>query len=300
MNFKQIEAFRAVMLSNSMTAAAEALHTSQPNISRLIAQLEHGSGFKLFERVGGRLMATDEGVALFADVERAFIGLRSLENSAQTIRQRGTGRLRIAAVPSLSSTILPKVIKRFVAENPGVAISLQTSDSPMVAHWAASHFCDLGLASFVSEDMPGLTSETICDVPGVCIFPKGHRLGALEVVGPRDLKDEEFISLSQNDGSRAKVDRVFADDGGRRKLNLDTPHASTICSLVGQGLGVSIVSPIVALEYLHTGIETRPFLPQVRFTTYLVLPADRPQGLLTQRFGKLIHEMLATVAKDWH
>jgi len=44
-NFKQVEAFRAVMLSGSMTAAAEALHTSQPNISRLIAQLERLNGF---------------------------------------------------------------------------------------------------------------------------------------------------------------------------------------------------------------------------------------------------------------
>jgi len=147
--------------------------------------------------------------------------------------------------------------------------------------------------------MPGVTTQLICDVPGVCIFPKGHRLSALACTGPEDLKGEEFISLSQNDGSRARVDRAFPEDRGHRKLSLETPYAATACSLVGLGLGVSIVSPIVALEYLHTGIETRPFRPQIRFSTYLLLPADRPQSLLTQRFGQLIHEMLADVAKDW-
>lgn len=299
MNFKQVEAFRAVMLSGSMTAAAESLHTSQPNISRLIAQLERNAGFKLFERVAGRLLPTDEGAALFADVERAFIGLHSLEKSAQNIRRAGTGRLRIAAVPSLSLTVLPRVIQRFRQENPDVAISLHTNDSPMVGHWTASQFCDLGLASYVGEDMPGVTTQLICDVPGVCIFPKGHRLSALACIGPEDLKGEEFISLSQNDGSRARVDRAFPEDRGHRKLSLETPYAATACSLVGLGLGVSIVSPIVALEYLHTGIETRPFRPQIRFSTYLLLPADRPQSLLTQRFGQLIHEMLTDVAKDW-
>ncbi|MDR6957971.1 DNA-binding transcriptional LysR family regulator [Pseudomonas brassicacearum] len=299
MNFKQVEAFRAVMLSGSMTAAAESLHTSQPNISRLIAQLERNAGFKLFERVAGRLLPTDEGAALFADVERAFIGLHSLEKSAQNIRRAGTGRLRIAAVPSLSLTVLPRVIQRFRQENPDVAISLHTNDSPMVAHWAASQFCDLGLVSYVGEDMPGVTTQAICDVPGVCVFPKGHRLSALASIGPEDLKGEEFISLSQSDGSRARVDRAFPEDRGHRKLNLETPYAATVCSLVGLGLGVSIVSPIVALEYLHTGIETRPFRPQIRFPTYLLLPADRPQSLLTQRFGQLIHEMLTDVAKDW-
>ncbi|WP_434568818.1 LysR substrate-binding domain-containing protein [Pseudomonas sp. Z3-8] len=299
MNFKQVEAFRAVMLSGSMTAAAESLHTSQPNISRLIAQLERNAGFKLFERVAGRLLPTDEGAALFADVERAFIGLHSLEKAAQNISRVGTGRLRIAAVPSLSLTVLPRVIQRFRQENPDVAISLHTNDSPMVAHWTASQFCDLGLASYVGEDMPGVTTRLICDVPGVCIFPKGHRLSALACVGPEDLKGEEFISLSQNDGSRARVDRAFPEDRGHRKLSLETPYAATVCSLVGLGLGVSIVSPIVALEYLHTGIEIRPFRPQIRFSTYLLLPADRPQGLLTQRFGQLIHEMLTAVATDW-
>jgi len=299
MNFKQVEAFRAVMLSGSMTAAAEALHTSQPNISRLIGQLERSSGFKLFERVGGRLLPTDEGASLFADVQRAFIGLQSLEKSAQNIRRGGTGRLRIGAVPSLSLTFLPRVIQRFRQENPDVTLSIHTSDSPMVAHWAASQFCDIGLASYIGEDMPGVTSQLICDVPGVCVFPKGHRLTELKSIGPDDLQGEEFISLSQNDGSRSRVDRAFPDGKGHRKLNLETPYAATVCSLVGLGLGVSIVSPMVALEYLHTGIETRPFRPEIRFSTYLLLPADRPRSLLTQRFGEMIHEMLAEASKDW-
>jgi DNA-binding transcriptional LysR family regulator len=299
MNFKQIEAFRAVMLSGSMTAAAESLHTSQPNISRLIAQLERSSGFRLFERVGGRLLPTDEGASLFADVQRAFIGLQSLEKSAQNIRRGGTGRLRIAAVPSLSLTFLPKVIQRFRRENPDVTISINTSDSPAVAHWTASQFCDLGLVSYIGEAMPGVYTKAICDVPGVCVFPEGHRLGQLAVVTPDDLRGEEFISLSQNDGSRSRVDRAFPDGKGHRKLNLETPYAATVCSLVALGLGVSIVSPMVALEYLHTGIETRPFRPHIRFSTYLLLPADRPQSLLSQRFGQLIGEMLEAAAKQW-
>lgn len=299
MNFKQVEAFRAVMLSGSMTAAAESLHTSQPNISRLIAQLERASGFKLFERVGGRLLPTDEGAALFVDVERAFVGLQSLEHSAQNIRRGGTGQLRIAAVPSLSLTLLPRVIQRFRQENPEAAISIHTNDSPMVAHWAASQFCHVGLASYVGDDMPGVRTRKICDVPGVCVFPKGHRLSALAAVRPQDLYGEEFISLSLNDGSRTRVDRAFAGDKEHRKLNLETPYAATVCSLVALGLGVSIVSPMVAQEYLHMGIDTRPFAPQIRFSTYLLLPEDRPQSVLSQRFSVLIEEMLTEASKAW-
>lgn len=296
MNFKQIETFRAVMLSGSMTAAAEALHTSQPNVSRLIAQLERTNGFKLFERVGGRLVPTDEGALFFADVERAFIGLQSLETSAQNLKRGGTGRLRIGAVPSLTHGLLPAIIQRFRQQNPDVSISIHTNDSPNVAHWAATRFCDVCLVSYVAEDMAGVHSEIICDVPGVCIFPKGHRLGTLKTVTPADLKGEEFISLSQTDGSRTRLDRIFTEEDPRL-LNLETTHAATVCSLVGLGLGVSVVSPLVAAEYLHTGIDIRPFKPQLRFFTYLLLSSDRPENLLTQRFRVLVGEMLKEAAQ---
>ncbi|MBD1554636.1 LysR substrate-binding domain-containing protein [Pseudomonas typographi] len=299
MNFKQVEAFRAVMLSGSMTAAAEALHTSQPNISRLIAQLERASGFKLFERSGGRLQATDEGAALFADVERAFIGLQSIEDAALNIRRGGTGRLRIAAVPSLSLTVLPHVIQRFRQEHPGVAISIHTHDSPAVARWAASRFCDVGLASYVGEQTPGVIAKVLCDVPGVCVFPRGHRLQTLASVTPNDLEGEEFISLLHNDGSRARIDRLFPETKGFRRMNLETPYAATICSLVGLGLGVGIVSPLVAQECRHLSIDTRPFLPDIRFTTYLLLPSDRPHSVLAQRFARLIGQMLSDATQAW-
>lgn len=299
MNFKQVEAFRAVMLSGSMTAAAASLHTSQPNISRLIAQLERQSGFKLFERVGGRLQPTDEGAALFADVERAFIGLHSIEQAAQNIRQGGTGRLRIAVVPSLSLTVLPRLVQRFRHGNPDASVSIHTGDSPTVAHWAGSQFCDIGLASYVGDEAPGVVARQIADVPGVCVFPQGHRLGQLQRVTPRDLAGEEFISLLHSDGSRTRVDRAFADAREARRLTLETPYAGTVCSLVGLGMGVSIVNPVVAREYLHTGLETRPFEPRIGFSTYVLLPADRPQSLLSQRFAVLAEQVMEEVTREW-
>ncbi|WP_354679662.1 LysR family transcriptional regulator, partial [Cupriavidus plantarum] len=58
MKFKEISAFQAVMRSGSMTAAATELYTSQPNVSRLIAQLEYATGLTLFTRNAGRLTPT--------------------------------------------------------------------------------------------------------------------------------------------------------------------------------------------------------------------------------------------------
>ncbi|WP_028239963.1 LysR substrate-binding domain-containing protein [Stutzerimonas azotifigens] len=288
MNFKQVEAFRAVMLSGSMTAAAEALHTSQPNISRLIAQLERQNGFALFERVGSRLIPTDEGTAFFNEVDRAFVGLRNLEHSARHIRQLGTGRLRIGAVPSLSLTLLPRAVQRFRQGREQVAISLHTSDSTTVARWVASQYCDFGLVSFIGEETPGIQVQLIGDLPAVCIFPRGHRLTELERVGIDDLAGEEFVSLAHDDGTRRRIDRLFLQHGDRRKLSLEAPYAATICAMVGTGLGVSIVSPLVARDYLHAGVDARPFAADFRFTSYLLYPDRRPRSNLGSHFATLL------------
>ncbi|PMS15247.1 transcriptional regulator, partial [Paraburkholderia rhynchosiae] len=62
LGFRHIEAFRAVMSSNSMTNAARVMHTSQPQVSRLISQLESITAFPLFERNGSRLNPTQDGL----------------------------------------------------------------------------------------------------------------------------------------------------------------------------------------------------------------------------------------------
>lgn len=86
MNLRQVEAFRSIMLRGSMTATAQALRTSQPSISRLIAELEAAIGFKLFERQAGRLKPTDEGLSFYREVERSFLGLDNLNQAARDIR----------------------------------------------------------------------------------------------------------------------------------------------------------------------------------------------------------------------
>ena len=70
LNFRQVEAFKAVFECGSMTMAGERLNISQPAVSKLIAALERRIGFGLFDRRAGRLQATVEGRLLYEDVER--------------------------------------------------------------------------------------------------------------------------------------------------------------------------------------------------------------------------------------
>lgn len=268
MNFKQVETFRAVVLTGSMTAAAERLHTSQPNVSRVIGKLEAEVGFELFDRVGGRVVATKGGEALFREVERAFVGLDSLGESARAIRQAGAGTLRIAAAASISVSVMPTAIRLFQQRYPALRIVLETSESSVIANWTATRHCDLGFVSYVAEK-PGVVATAIHSESAVCLVPAGHRLAGRRRLAPADLHGERFISLPGGSASRRAIDAVFAADDGR-VLVLETPFAATICRMVSEGLGLSLVNPITSRALKLPGVVALPFKPDIAFTSFLL------------------------------
>lgn len=287
MNFKQIEAFRAVMMSRSMTTAAGLLHTSQPNISRWIALLERSVGFQLFQRVGTKLIPTAEAEAFHADVERAFLGLESLDESASSIRQRGTGLLRVGAVGSIAESVLPDAVALFRRDFPDIPVLLNTGRSDVVAKWTATGFCDIGFCS-VPTDLPSLQYEEINAARGVCVVPRSHRLAAKAELQPADFDGEHFISLPLESTNRREIDRHFSM--GSRVLAIETPFATTICKMVGKGLGVSIVSPMVSRALDLADVREMPFSEAVMFRSFAVTSDHFPLNFLAGRIAQCVRQ----------
>ncbi len=289
MNLKHIEAFRAVMLAGSMTLAAKELFTSQPNISRLITQLENDTGLLLFQRSGVRLIPTSEGNAFFREVERAFVGLSGLTAAAAQIRNQGTGRLRIAAMPSAGLTLVPGAIKRFQARFPEVTVSLHVNTSGTVNHWTASQFCDLGVAIF-SAEASNCEIELFSQVAAVAVLPAGHRLAKKKVLKARDFEGEPFISLCHGDGTRSLMDDAFERAGVNRVMAIEAQYSAICCEMVRNGMGVTLAHTIVANDFAGPDIAIRPFEPEILFPTYLLFPPHQPRAQLTMQFIELLKE----------
>ncbi|HEY0294819.1 MAG TPA: LysR substrate-binding domain-containing protein [Bordetella sp.] len=290
LNFRQIEAFRAVMLSGSMTQAAKDLHTSQPNISRVIGQLERRISLKLFERHAGKLVPTLEGQVFFRDVEHTFAGLRGLEEAADTIRKRGSGRLRIASVPSMAIVVAPQAISLFARVYPDVDITLQVTDSLTVCQWLATGYVDVGIASEIFNST-SIEHEVLQRNVGVCITPLEHRLATRKrAVTPRDLAEEKFLSLKSSDVMRKQIDEACLIDGEEKRILAYESHfAAAICHMVSCGMGVSVSNPLVARNYAGR-IAILPFSPRIEFPTYLVYPLNSPMNMLAKAFAKALRE----------
>ena len=95
------------------------------------------------------------------------------------------------------------------------------------------------------------------------------------------------------DGTRMKVDQRFQEAGiVLRSSELETPYEATVCAMVAGGLGVSIVSKVVARSYVNVGLDFRPFTPEVIFNVYLLRPLHAPESLLAQRFANVLRDVM--------
>lgn len=292
MNLRQIEAFRLVMLRGSMTAAAEELGTSQPSVSRLIAELESSTGLALFVRNGGRIRATDAGSAFYREVDRSFVGLEKLHHSAREILQLGSGRLRIVAAPVLALSFLPAVIARFVEAYPRMAISLEMRSESTIQRWVSSGHCDVGFAT-ATPDAFGVTSVDLYRLAGVCALPAGHALARRERLGAADLRGERLILPSYADDTRSALDRALQPAGANQVPAIETPYGATICALVSRGVGVGIVNPLATVDADPRRIVFRPFVPEILFRGFVLYPQRQQDNPVVDAFLELVTDSMA-------
>lgn len=283
LNSRQVEAFRALMLTASTTRAAELMHVTQPAVSRLVRELQEAVELRLFERRGTRLVPTNEALALYAEVERSFVGMERIAQAARELRTRRAGVLRVAAMPALCNGFLPRFTGGFLAERPRVDLALFGLVSHIVLDWVVSDQCDVGFAAAPVEHA-AVKSEKMPAVPYVAVLPEGHRLARRKVLRPRDLAGEPFVSLGPTTPSRFRVDDVFSRHGLVRTIRVETPLSEIACALVASGVGVSIVDPFTAGEYSTRGVVSRPFEPALQFQVAAIYPAHRSLSPVTREF----------------
>lgn len=283
LNPRQIEAFRAVMLTGGITSAAELLNVSQPAVSRLITDLQHALKLTLFERRGSRIVPTSEAQSLYQEVERAFVGLDRIEQRARDLHARRAGTLRVGAMPALAIGFLPRFVAGFLEARPRVDVSLMGSSSPVVLDWVATGQCELGFGQTPVEHATVL-SEKLPPVAAVAVVPLGHRLAGRERLVPKDFAGEPFISLGQSTLLRYRIDAVFADHDVPRKLRVETQLTMIACAMVAAGAGVAIVDPFTAEEYQGRGVVIRPFDPGIHIDMAVLMSAQRSLSTLAQDF----------------
>lgn len=284
---RDIEIFRTVMTSGSATRAAKVLGLSQPAVSMALRRLEEHAGLELFQRPGGKLQPTQEAQALLAEVQRHFVGMDVIEQRIRSLKQFGAGRVRIAAFPGLGTGFVPRVLADLAAAGTRSMVSLQVMGSQDVRSQVLRDEVELGIAA---QDIStaGVEHALFAHYFGVIALPAGHALARNNVITPKQLARHPFVALHPDDAVSLRLDAICRAHGVQLQTAVETSYTFSLCELVRNRIGVALVNPVTAVDYLDAGLVFRPFSERLKFTALAMWPAGRP-------LSPFVRQMLAAM-----
>jgi DNA-binding transcriptional LysR family regulator len=286
MDVKLLEAFRAVVDARSVTAAAQAMGITQPAVSSQIAKLEEAVGFSLFERSGGRLKPTSEGMLFYAEASRVLGEVDRLAATTAQIREGQSGRLVIASHPSAAISLLPGLVAEFVEQRPGVSIRLVSRHSEVVSQLLPSESFDLGIAELPIEE----TSMKVIKyrMRFVAILPPRHALAAHKVLTPALVSGHPMVAASRSLQVPVRIVTALAATGAHANVVVEAEFFASLCGLVAAGVGWSLVDPLSARSFSSLGFVTRPYEPAIAYEIGVFHRRDREPSVLAAAFLELL------------
>jgi DNA-binding transcriptional LysR family regulator len=290
MDVRLLEAFRAVVDHRSVTAAAGAMGVTQPAVSTQIARLEEMIGFALFERSGGRLKPTAEGMLFYAEAMRVLGEFDRLQTTTAQIREGQAGRLTIASHPWAAISLLPKLVSEFLSERPGVSVRLISRHSDVVSQLLPSESFDIGIAELPIDEASVTVSRH--QMRCVVVLPPRHPLAAHKLLTPALLSGHPMVAPVRSLQLPPKLHATFAAAGAQLNAVVEAEFLASLCGLVAAGTGWSLVDRLSAESFSHLGLVARPFEPAILYEVGVFHRRDREPSMLAAAFLELLEGKL--------
>lgn len=282
LTIQQLQTFREVMRTGSISEASRVLGRTQPAVSAVIANLEGQLGFALFLREHGRLTPCPEAHYLLEEAEDVLDRIARTTRTMAEFATRQRGTLRIACHPAASGFFMPSLLAGFLKDRPEVKADLMMRSSQVVTDLVASQEFDIGLAETPAE-RSSIRSESwdlecVLALPAENPFPKGRP------ITPKDLDGFPMATLFDEHTTNRATEAAFGKAGATLNRRFVLRTFLPAIELVANGMCASLVDRITAKSCPTGGIVFRSFAPAIQSEVAILEPAHRPQSLLTQAF----------------
>ncbi|WP_087724341.1 LysR family transcriptional regulator [Pandoraea sp. PE-S2T-3] len=290
LNLRQIEVFRAIMLSGSISGASKLLFVSQPAVSRLISYTEQRLGFTLFERIKGRLYPTPEARRLFTEVTTLYQSVQRVNEVAENLAENRDGQLRLSCSPSLGQSLLPRAIAAFRRRYPEVRVVLQTLIPSVMLQSLLSQQVELGVA-YMPVDHPSLATIPLYENKIVAALPSDHPLSTRESVTMAELAKEPLIGYSPDIPFGMLTRNMFGGPDQQPEPVVEVQQAHVACALVQASAGVALVDEMTVKGPVWTDVVTVPIVDTVNVPVNVFHLQLEPMSRLAQEFVRVLRAL---------
>jgi LysR family transcriptional regulator, cys regulon transcriptional activator len=243
----------------NVTAAAEALFTSQPGVSKQIRMLEEELGVDIFVRSGKHLAeVTPAGARILEFTTRLLDEVENIKNVAEEFRDTDRGDLSIATTHTQARYALPHVIQQFRKRYPKVTLHLHQGSPPQIAKLAADGQADFAIATEAMHHFESLVMLP-CYQWNRCVLVKsGHPLAEKKRLSLADIANFPLVTYTFGFTGRSKLDQAFAAHGLKPNVVLTAVDADVIKTYVRLGLGIGIIANMAYDERVDKDLVRLP------------------------------------------
>ncbi|WP_434355030.1 LysR substrate-binding domain-containing protein [Parasalinivibrio latis] len=291
--YRQVEAFKSVMLTGTTTGAASMMSVTQPAVSRLISDLEVALKFSLFKRHKGRLLPTPEAIEFYRGVENFFVSLDSLEKLADQIRTQDSTDLHICATPALSTFFFPHAVKHFKGQHPKSKLLLESAPSSEIVRRLQMNLTHLALTASFPQAF-GIIQETLIETSHVCAVNESHPLAKKAEITPEDLIGEEVLEITPSGlNNWDQLYTVLEEAGITYSHSIGIQNSHTGYSLVAANLAVALIEPFAAKTWFNNGVVVKPFEPKIPYRYVIAYSESQPVTKESETFVEIAKEVFS-------
>jgi len=287
MDTKKCEAFLISAETGSFTQAAHILGCTQVGVTRLIAGLEEELGFSLFSRSKKGVVLTENGKLMLPAFRELVYAGKNVEQLGTEINGIVSGSLTIGSYYSISTMILPNIIKVFQQKFPKVKVNMQEGGNSEMSRWLTEKSVD---CCFLAEP-----AGTPCDWTPVlndeivAWLPKNHPLANAKSFPITGLCSEPFIHTQP--GEDTELDRLLEHNHLQPDVCFTTNDAFTTYNMVAAGLGISFNQRMISLKWDGSVAEV-PFDPPQFVSLGIAVPSKQETSPATKKFIECAIELI--------
>jgi DNA-binding transcriptional LysR family regulator len=253
----RVQVFRAVAEQASFRRAAEQLHISQPSVSQHVQLLEDELGMRLLDRTSTGIRITPAGEVLLSFARRSSRLSQQVLSALARLEGQPGGELKLAASTTVAQYLLPRILGRFLKENPRIRLTLRSGNSEQVSGWVLHGEAELGLIEGPSTHKE-LAKEHFLDDRLLLIVPRGHAwtTWAAQQIPLAALTSAPLLMREQGSGTRRVIEQALRRAGLRLnqlQIAMELDSTEAILAGVEAGLGVGFVSEWAIRKELRLG-----------------------------------------------
>lgn len=283
MNLRQMEVFRAVMLTGGVGGAAELLHVSQPAVSKVLAQARKQAGIPLFERVKGRLVPTPEAQQLHEEIDALWRGVERVRGVARSLAAPRAGTLRLAVSASLAPYLVPRTIALLCERFPGLKTQTEILVAPILVDALLDRTADLGVA-LQPNDHPNLLRVQSWRCGFACVMREDHPLARKRVIRPADLRGQRIVTSPANSPYGEALRRAYGPEAAQLSLDLEVRSSTSACWQARAGGGIAVVDRAAVAGETFRGLVVRDFQTRETLGVSILRNRYRPLSALQKAF----------------